>query len=296
MGRLRKPKIGQDNIGYVLISPFYIFFFFFIVLPILINIFLSFTRYDFRTINFVGLNNYFRLFKDQFFLSALRNTGIYTFFTLFITMGLSLIVAVILNEAFALQKVYRTFFFMPHVISMVAASMIWLWMFEPSQGAINDFLSNFGVKRIEWMYDVRYALPGLIIMGIWKNLGYNMVIYLAGLQTIPVYLYEAATIDGATPLQKFFKITLPMLAPVTFFLFVTGLIFNFNVFEQVLIMTNGGPLNSTTTIVHQVYTRAFFQFLMGYASAMAVFAVLIIAAITLANFRYGNQGVDLDVG
>jgi multiple sugar transport system permease protein/raffinose/stachyose/melibiose transport system permease protein len=292
----RKKNVSEDRIGYLLISPFYIFFFFFIALPIIINIILSFTRYDFQTIEFVGLSNYIRLFKDQFFVTSLRNTGVYTFFTLFTTMALSLIVAVVLNESFLFQKVYRTFFFLPHVISMVAASMIWLWLYEPSHGAINDFLTSFGVQRIEWMYDVRYALPGLIIMGIWKNLGYNMVIYLAGLQTIPNYMYEAATIDGATVLQKFFRITFPMLAPVTFFLFVTGLIFNFNVFEQVLIMTNGGPLNSTTTIVHQVYTRAFFQFLMGYASAMAVLAVIIVAFITLINFRYGNQGVDLDVG
>jgi ABC-type sugar transport system permease subunit len=139
-------------------------------------------------------------------------------------------------------------------------------------------------------------MPSIILMSIWKYLGYNMIIYLAGLQTIPGYLYEAATIDGASGVQKFFKITLPMLRPVTFFLFVTGLINNFNVFEQVIIMTQGGPQNSTTTLVHQIYTRAFYDFFMGYASAMAFVAVLIIAMITLVNFRYGNQGVDLDIG
>ncbi len=293
---LTKRQFGQDNVGYLLILPFYIFFFFFIILPVLMNLGLSFTRFDLRQLKFIGIRNYVHLFEDKFFVKALMNTGIYTFFTLIFTMVLALIVAVFLNQKVYLQKAYRTLFFLPYVISMVAASMVWIWMYEPSQGIFNHFLAALGIPKISFLHNAQWALPSIILMSIWKYLGYNMIIYLAGLQTIPGYLYEAATIDGASGVQKFFKITLPMLRPVTFFLFVTGLINNFNVFEQVIIMTHGGPQNSTTTLVHQIYTRAFYDFFMGYASAMAFVAVLIIAMITLLNFRYGNQGVDLDVG
>ncbi len=141
-----------------------------------------------------------------------------------------------------------------------------------------------------------YCWTYVATMGVWKYIGYNMVIFLAGLQTIPTHLYESATIDGAKILQKFFHITLPMLRPVTFFLFVTGLINNFNVFEQVLIMTQGGPLNATTTLVHQVYLRAFYDFFMGYGSAMAFVAVVVIAFVTFLNFRFGSRGVDIELG
>ena len=293
---LIKKQFGQDNIGYLLILPFYIFFFCFIILPILMNLGLSFARFDLRQIKFIGLKNYVNLFEDTFFLKALANTGIYTFFTLILTMALSLVAAVVLNQKIFLQKAYRTVLFLPHVISMVAASMVWIWMYEPSQGIFNIFLAGIGIPKLAFLHNAQWALFSIILMSVWKYLGYNMVIYLAGLQTIPAYLYEAATIDGATPTQQFSKITLPMLRPVTFFLFVTGLINNFNVFEQVIIMTQGGPQNSTTTIVHQVYIRAFFDFFMGYASAMAFVAVVIVALITLFNFKYGSQGVDLDVG
>jgi ABC-type sugar transport system permease subunit len=260
------------------------------------NLGLSLTRFDIHSIRFIGLTNYKNLFTDKFFLIALRNTAIYTFFTLFFTMGLGLFFAVILNEQFIFQRVYRSAIFLPYVTSMVAISMVWLWMYEPASGVINHIMTILGLPKQNWLHDPALAMPCIIGMSVWKFLGYYMVIYLAGLQAIPAYLYEAATIDGANYLQKFRKITFPMLKPVTFFLFVTGLIMNFNVFEQVLIMTNGGPQNTTTTVVHQIYIRAFFQFLLGYGSALAFFIVIIIAIITMINFRYGSRGVDIGLG
>jgi ABC-type sugar transport system permease subunit len=296
MMKRKRSRFGQDRIGYALIAPFYIFFTIFIVTPILMNLALSFTRFDLTHISFIGFKNYVYLIEDNFFFKALSNTAVYTFFTLIFTMGLSLIAAVFLNERIYLQKAYRTIFFLPHITSMAAVAMVWLWMYEPAQGAFNRVLTLVGIPKLNWLHDAKTALPSLIVMSVWKYLGYNMVIYLAGLQTIPEYLYEAATIDGANSVQKFLRITVPMLRPVTFFLFVTGLINNFNVFEQVIIMTDGGPLNSTTTIVHQVYIRAFYDFFMGYASAMAFVSVIIIGAITFFNFRLGSRGVDLEVG
>jgi len=289
----KRRTFGQDNIAYLLILPFFLFFFFFRIVPVMMNFILSFTRFDLVNIDFIGLENYKILFRDKFFIRALANTGIYTLFTIILTMPIAILLAVLLNTKIFLQKTYRAIFFLPHVTSMVSMSMVWLWLYEPSQGVFNQILSSAGFPKILWLHDVSTALPSIIVMSIWKFLGYYIIIYLAGLQGIPNYLYEAATIDGATTIQKFFKITFPMLKPVTFFLFVTGLINNFNVFEQILIMTDGGPMNSTTTIVHQVYARAFFDFLLGYASAIAFVGVIIIAIITFLNFKYGNQGADL---
>ena len=173
--------------------------------------------------------------------------------------------------------------------------MIWFWMYEPTYGLINRFLAIFKIPGQWWLFDAKLALPSIIVMSIWKSLGYFMVIFLAGLQTIPSYLYEAADIDGASEWQKLFHITIPLLRPVTFFLFVTGVINNFNVFEQVNILTGGGPMNSTTTVVHQIYIRAFYDFVMGYAAAQAIFVLLIVAVLTLMFFRYGSQEQDVEV-
>lgn len=286
----------QDSVGYVLILPFYLFLFFFILVPILVNIFLSFTNYDLLRTDFVGLKNYRYLFQDDHFLVSLKNTFVYTFFTLLISMALGLGTALLLKDAVPGIRLYRIFFYLPYVTSMVTVSMIWLWIYDPLQGVLNQILGVFNLKGREWLYDAKYALGCIIVMSIWKVLGYNLIVYLAGLQGIPRYLYEAAVMDGANALQKFALITFPMLRPVTFFLFVTGFINSFKVFEQVMILTAGGPSNSTTTVVHQIYNRAFTEFSMGYAAALSIFLLLIIAGVTFFNYRYGNQGQDLDVG
>lgn len=293
--KLRK-KLTDNKSGYILILPFYIFFAVFVITPIIMNIGLSFTNYDITQMSFVGIQNYLNLTTDRFFWLSMKNTAIYTFFTLIFTMTLGLVLAVFLNQKLRGLKFFRTSFYLPYVTSMVAVSMIWLWLYEPSHGIVNQMLGCFGIKGREWLYDANTALGSIIVMSIWKYTGYYMVIFLAGLQGVPGELYEAATVDGANGFQKFFKVTLPMLSPVTFFLLVTGIINNFNVFEQVIVMTNGGPMNSTTTIVHQIYSRAFFDFLMGYAAALSVVLLLVVLILTVINFRFGNQGADLDMG
>ncbi len=288
----RKTALSGDRVGYVLIAPFYIFLAVFIVVPIVMNLYLSFTDYDFQRMSFVGWDNYEKLLHDSFFLISVKNTFVYTFFTLIFTMGLGLLFAEILNSKLFGVKWFRTSLFLPYVTSMVAVSMVWLWMYEPSHGVLNVLLDGLGLPKIKWLYDTRYALLSIVIMSVWKFIGYNMVIYLAGLQGIPKDLYESASVDGAGAFRQFWNITLPMLKPVTFFLVVTGLINNFNVFEQIQILTNGGPMNSTTTIVHQIYNRAFNEFQLGYAASMAIVLLGIIALITIANFKYGNQSYD----
>ncbi len=291
-----RSKWMDNRSGYFLILPFYLFFTVFVIIPIIVNIGLSFTNYNLDQMSFIGIKNYRNLLTDRFFWISLKNTAIYTFFTLIFTMTLGLGLAVVLNRKLTGLKFFRASFYLPNVTSMVAVSMVWLWLYEPSHGIVNQALGWLGMAGHQWLFDANTALGSIIVMSIWKYTGYYMVVFLAGLQGIPGYLYEAATVDGANGFRKFFHVTLPMLTPVTFFLLITGIINNFNVFEQVNVMTGGGPMNATTTIVHQIYSRAFFDFLMGYAASLSVVLLLIVLVLTTVNFKFGNQGTDLDIG
>ncbi len=286
-----------EKVGYLLLLPFYVFYFFFILVPVIAALFLSFTNYDFyKTMNWVGLKNYINIFGDDVFVKSVWNTLRYGILTIIPQMVIGLAVAIALNGNIAFKKFSRSAFYIPFIFSMVAVSMIWMWIYDPSYGFLNKLLVSLGLAPKQWLFDARYALNAITVMSVWKVIGYNMVVYLAGLQSIPGYLYEAALVDGAGAWKRFVKITFPMLSPTTFFLFVTACINTFKVFEQVNVMTNGGPMDSTTTIVHQIYNKAFIEFKMGYASSMSIVMLIIIALITLANMKYGNQGNDLDIG
>lgn len=287
---------SKDRIGYLLIAPSYLIYIIFILIPMVTGIYFSFTNYDmYKTNDFIGLQNYRLLLQDELFIKSIGNTFIYSVSTIIPTMVIGILLAVVLNGNIPGKGFFKSAMYVPNVTSMVAISMIWLWIYEPSMGILNRMMNWLGLPMRQWLYEPGLAMLCVIIMSIWKGLGYNMIINLAGLQSIPINLYEAAEIDGANKIQQFFRITLPMLRPTTFFLFVTSCINSFNVFEQVNIMTSGGPLNSTTTIVHQIYLQSFRDFRMGYASAMSVVLLLIVIGITLLNFKYGNQGNDLDV-
>ncbi len=277
-----------------MVLPTYLVYFLFIFIPVVMTIWLGFTNNDlFTRSEFVGLANFVRLFGDAVFLKALKNTAIYAFGTIIPQIVLALLLANSLNQRIPGRKTLRLAFYLPYVVSMVSVSMLWLWIYEPATGVLNQTMRSLGLPAMRWLYDQDLALASLIIMGIWKMTGYNMVIYLAGLQQIPAHLYEAADIDGASALSKFSRITVPLVQPTTFFLFVINTIQSFSVFEQVNIMTEGGPNNATTTIVHQLYTRGFEEFQMGYASSMGVFLLGLIFVLTVLNFRYGRQGYDL---
>lgn len=286
-----------DRCAYGFIAPYYIFFLLFVLFPIVVNIFLSFTDFNLKSISFVGLENYRMMLKDVLFWKSVQNTLIYVVFTVFFTMLLGFLLALALNSA-ALwgTRFFRGMIYLPYVTSMVSMAMVWLWLYDPTYGVFNVIMEALGLEAQQWLYDEKLALGAMIVLGIWKGVGYYMTLYLAGLYNIPAYLYEAAAIDGAGYWQKVFRITLPMLRPVTFFILITGTINAFNVFEQVNVMTGGGPMNATTTIVHQIYIRAFTEYRMGYGAAEAVFLLVIILIFTLLNFRYGNQGQDLDMG
>lgn len=281
--------LSKDDISaYVMILPFFIFFTLFVLVPLVLNFVNSFTNYDLsRTKEFVGLKNYIMLFKDGDFIRSLINTAIYTVFSVFPMTILGFIAAVAVNRQSVVVKAANTLFIFPYVTSMVAVSMIWLLIYEPSNGILNKILAASGFKPVKWLFDENLALPSLIVMNIWKNVGYVMIIYLAGLQSIPKHLYESATVDGASDFKKLAKITIPMLSNITFFVFVTVCIEAFKTFDQVRIMTGGGPVNSTTTIVHQIYIRAFSEFKMGYASSMSIVLLILTFVVTMLNFRIG---------
>ena len=293
----KRKKLMTDRCAYGFIAPYYIFFLLFVLFPIVVNIFLSFTDFNLKSISFVGLENYRMMLKDVLFWKSVQNTLIYVVFTVFFTMLLGFLLALALNSA-ALwgTRFFRGMIYLPYVTSMVSMAMVWLWLYDPTYGVFNVIMEALGLEAQQWLYDEKLALGAMIVLGIWKGVGYYMTLYLAGLYNIPAYLYEAAAIDGAGYWQKVFRITLPMLRPVTFFILITGTINAFNVFEQVNVMTGGGPMNATTTIVHQIYIRAFTEYRMGYGAAEAVFLLVIILIFTLLNFRYGNQGQDLDMG
>ncbi|MEF2877173.1 MAG: sugar ABC transporter permease [Blautia sp.] len=292
-----KKKIGVDRCGYIFIAPYYIFFLMFVLFPIAVSIGLSFTDFNLKSISFIGFENYRTLISDSLYWISVKNTLIYVVFTVFFTMILGLFLAIALKSASIWgTKFFRGIIYMPYVTSMVAMSMVWLWLYDPTHGIVNVLIEKLGFSSQQWLYDEKLALGAIIVMGVWKGLGYYMTLFLAGLYNIPGYLYEAAEIDGANAVQCFWKITLPMLRPVTFFILITGVINAFNVFEQVNVMTGGGPMNATTTIVHQIYIRAFTEYKMGYGAAEAVVLLIIVFVFTMLNFRYGNQGEDLDIG
>lgn len=294
---MKQKHIGNEPVGYLFILPFYLFFLFMILLPIGTAIMNSFTNYDlYKSNDFVGLSNYIALTRDPLFKKALANTFVYSLMYIAPSMALGLLLALLLSGENKGTGVFRTGFYLPYIISMVCASTIWMWMFDPGAGFFNRILTALGFEASIWLKDPKLAMVCVVIVSLWKNLGYCMLIFLSGIKGIPGYLYEAAEIDGANGIQKFRNITLPMLQPTTFFLFITICISSFNVFEQVNVLTAGGPMNATTTIVHQIYIRGFTEFKMGYASAISVVLLLIVSVITLVNFRFGNQGQDTDIG
>lgn len=258
----------------------------FTLLPVAIALYLSLTNYDvFTRLDWVGGANYQDVFDDEFFWRALINTTTYTAWTIPLSMAIGLGLALLLNQKLRGLGIYRTIYYVPVVTSMVAVAMIWIQLFDPLYGVISNSLDAIGIRGIDWLGDPNLAMPSVIVVSVWKVIGWNMLIYLAGLQGIPEYLKEAAAIDGANRWQSFFKITLPLLQPTTFFIFVTSLIGAFQVFDQVYVMTGGGPANATTTLVHQIYNAAFKALDMGYAAAMSFVLFGIILLISLLSMR-----------
>jgi multiple sugar transport system permease protein len=294
----RRRFMGRSNerVGYLFILPSFLHLLVFLLVPIGFSLYLSFHDWNgprFQNAPFIGLENYRFLAGDARFWQAMRNTGYYTLLAVPLGMVASLLVAVVLNQRLRGVHFFRTLFFMPVVSSWVAVSIVWITLLDPSVGIVNYLLTRVGLPGVFWLEDPRWAMPALVIIAIWKGLGFSMVVWLAGLQAIPAELQEAAAIDGASRWQTFWRITLPLLAPTTFFLAITGVIGSFQVFAPMYVITQGGPLESTNVVVYEIYNRAFQEFKMGYASAQSwvLFAVIFVATLIQLTYmrRRGDQ-------
>lgn len=276
--------------GYLFLLPSFAGLLTFVLIPILMGFVISFTNYDgYKKLDFVGLNNYIHMFQDDYVLTSLKNNVIYTAVTVPATMIISLLLALALNMGMKGSTFFRTMIFFPTISSMVAVGIVWSLLFNPVQGPVNQLLMAVGIDSPpRWLASTTWALWAIMIVAVWKQAGYYMVIFLSGLQAIPKQLYESAQIDGANSVVRFFKITLPMLSPTTFMVLILSIIGSFQVFDLVSIMTDGGPGRATNVLVYRIYQEGFEYSKMGYASAIAYFLFLIIFVITLIQFR-GQQ-------
>ena len=290
---MRRKAFREAFTGYLFIAPAAVLLLTFFFLPTLYAFFVSFYRWDFMNPvkTFVGFGNYVKLLTSAEFWNVMWNTVYYMLGAIPFAMFFALILALCINEKLKFLAFFRTATFAPVVASIVAMSAVWLWMYDPINGLLNYFLKLMGMKTLGWLTDRNLAMPSLILFDIWKHTGYDMIIYLAGIQSIPDSYYEAAKIDGADAWQRFWKITWPLLGPTTLFILIISVIQRFQVFSMVHTMTKGGPVHATDVIVFYLYEKAFVHFEMGYAFAVAYILFLIIFAITVIQWKIGAKKV-----
>lgn len=270
------------------LSAIFIFFF----IPVIAAFIISFTDFDiytlgnFSTLRFIGFDNYIKLFKDDLFWTALGNTFYFVVVAGPLSIAVSLIAALMLNSKLVkFKSLFRLSYFLPVVTTLVAVAIVWRFIYHPNFGILNFLLSLFGINPIDWLGDPNWAMPSIILLAVWKNFGYNMIIFIAGLQNIPEELYEAADIEGASAFQQFKHITLPMLAPTTIFVSIITMIGYFQLFAEPYVMTQGGPLNKTLSIVQYMYQEGFRWWNMGYSASIAFVLFILIFIGTLIQFK-----------
>ncbi|MCM3042154.1 sugar ABC transporter permease [Paenibacillus motobuensis] len=292
----------SDRAGYLFILPWLLGLIIFTLGPMIFSLILSFSKWDVITgvesIQYVGLDNFKAIFHDPLFYQSLKVTFIFALVSVPLFQVASILIAVLLNMRSRGMKFFRLIYFMPSVIPAVATSMMWVMIFNPEYGILNEALGWFGIQGPAWLQDPNYALGALIVMGLW-GIGNTIIIYLSGLQGVPEDLYEAGELDGAGIFRRFFSITLPLITPTIFFNLIMGIIGGFQYFTQAFVMTNGGPLNSTLFYNLYLYNKAFIEFDMGYASALSWILFIIILLFTLLVIRSSSfwvyyQGDDRD--
>jgi len=286
-----KKNVDWGVYGYL--TPVMLILLIFHVLPIFYSLAVSFYSWDLiGNPEWVGGENFSRLLDDPMFYKSIFNTLYYVIASVPLSIISALMVAMLLNNPISGIGLYRTIYFIPVITSINAVAIVWNYIYHPDYGLLNKLLALFSLPAQMWLQSPQWAMPCIILMSVWKGLGYNVIIFLAGLQNIPKHLYEAARIDGATWWQQFRHITWPLLSPTTYFVFVMSAISSFQVFSQVYMMTpRGGPLKSTMVIVFYLYQKAFEKFEFGYALAMAFVLFIIIFGITLFNKLYVEKKV-----
>lgn len=285
-------RISRRSVPYLFLLPSFALLIVFSFIPFFQGLYFSLTDYPLlQSPRFIGLDNFTRLFRDPLFMASLTNTLVYMSATVVLRVVLGLLLAVALNGKLRGRVALRAIFYLPVIAPLVTVSVIWRIIFDTYSGILNAGLDVFGIAPIPWLTSTAWAMPAVIIMSVWKTFGWNIVIFLAGLQGIPQQLYEAAAIDGASKFRTFIHITLPLLKPTVLLAVVTSTISASQVFDQVYVMTGGGPGYSTMTLGQMVYTAGFQNYEMGYASAVSVILLLISLVLTLVQFRFLGQEV-----
>ena len=295
--RASTPERRHAKWGWIFISPWLLGFLLFTAWPMIASLYLSFCKYDLNTIQWVGVANYERIFsRDKEFWIALWNTAFYVLFSVPLGLTGSLLLAMVMNRAVRGVSFFRASFYVATLVPSVAASLLWMELFNKDAGPINHVLGWVGVDPIPWLTSKEWAKPSLILMSLWGIGGARMLIFLAGLQQIDQQYYEAADLDGASAWHKFRHITLPLLTPTILFNLILGMIGAFTVFTSAYVMTSGGPENATLFYMLYLFRQAFEYFRMGYASALAWILFAILFGLTLIQFRISKRWVHYEGG
>ena len=265
--------------------------FVFIIIPVICSFGLSFCNWDLiNPIEFAGFDNYREIFTEPLFYKIFLNTVVFAVSTSVFGVIIPLILAVILNNKIRGSEFYKTAYFLPFITPMIVIGVVWQWIFDPNIGILNNLLQI----HINWLYDTRFAMPALIIVSVWKLIGYNMIIFLSSLSTINQSLFEAAKIDGASPVQTFKNVTVPLMSPTIFFVVIITAISSFQIFDLIYLMTQGGPLDSTNVLVYAIYKNAFEYFNVGKASAIAYVLFVVILVLTLIQWNLRKKLVYIE--
>jgi multiple sugar transport system permease protein len=293
LGRWRRysRRNRETVLAWTILVPILIYYFFFSILPVVANLALSFTDWNgFTPLKFIGLKNYLRFFMDNYYRQVFFNTTLFAVLSMVITLPLGILVALLLNQQIKAKGLYRTLWYIPTVTSGAIISQIVIVFIAPFGGVLNLIVKGLGFDQIIWQANVE-ALRSIIIgYTVWRGVGTTIVLYLAALQGIPKELYEAVKVDGAGPLQSFWYITLPMLTNMTTFVFVTGIIGGFQIFEPILLISRGGPFNSTNVVLNQIYNDAFKNLDFGMATASATIMALFLLIASIISTRAMRRG------
>ena len=292
--RFNRLAINEAVAGYFFIFPTLLSFLVFFLVPTISGLGMSFYEWDFFSApEFVGLENFEELVSDKLFIRTLRNTAIFALSATALNVGLGMFIAIGINSIGWrwLRALLRTAYFIPFVISTVVVALLFGFLLQESVGVVNYFLRRLGIDSVPWLTSSAWAFRSIVLIDVWKHVGFFTLIFLAGLQGIPRELYEAAVVDGAGRRVRLTRITIPLLTPSLFFSLIIALIGAFQVFESMFVLTNGGPGDATRTVVMYLYREAFGSFNMGYAASMAVVLFFIILALTVAQVRLGDRWV-----
>lgn len=286
---------NQNLVSYTFLLPAIVLFMLFSVIPIVYSFYLSTMKWNGFSIDkeFIGIKNYINIFTNKNFYNSLFITIIYTILVTLGSILISMFLANLLNKELKFKSIFRIAYFIPVITATAAAGVVWKYMLDPSQGIVNKFLNSVHIPSIPWLTNPFWVIISISLVGIWKRIGYNMVIYLSAMQSISNSLYESADIDGATKFEKFKHITIPMLKPTTLLLIIMCFIDSFQVFDQVYVMTNGGPVGASDVLGLYMYREGFASGNVGYASAVGWVIFLFIFIATIVQFKISNKGGEL---